>query len=77
MNGRQRRTVIVGWGVLDGLLDAALLRSIDSLVLHVLALGAEAARCIHTLLEGIALPAKDVIGVLSNLPLASDISSIK
>lgn len=51
--------------LLDNRLDAALLGLVNGLRLHVLALGAHAARCIHTLLESIALPPEDVISVLA------------
>lgn len=50
---------------LDGGLDVARLGGVDDLVLQVLALGTHAARSIHTLLELIILPAKDVISVLT------------
>lgn len=52
-------------GLPDPLLHAAGLGLGNVLVLHVLALGSEAVGGIHTLLELIALPAKDVIGVLT------------
>lgn len=45
--------------------DLALLSVVDGLVLEVLALGTEASRRIHTLLELIVLPAKDIVAVLT------------
>lgn len=47
--------------LLDGGLHGALLRIINALRLHILALGTHAARGIHALLESIALPAEDVV----------------
>jgi hypothetical protein len=48
--------------LLDAGLDAALLRGVNGLDLHVLALGTEAARGVHALLELVAPPSEDVIG---------------
>ncbi len=52
--------------VLDSLrADGALLGHVDGLGLETGALGTHAAAGVHGLLEGIALPAEDVIGVLA------------
>ena len=50
---------------MDGGLDGALLRLSDLLGLEVLAAGTHAAGSVHGLLEGVALPAEDVVGVLA------------
>lgn len=51
--------------VLDDALDIALLSVINDLVLQVLALGAHAIGCVHSLLQLIVLPSKYVVTVLA------------
>lgn len=59
--GEQLTSVVV---LVDGPLDAALGAGGNVLGLEGGALGAHAARRVHGLLQGVALPAKDVVGVL-------------
>jgi hypothetical protein len=51
--------------LVHGSLDAALGTGVDGLGLEGGALCAHAARRVHGLLQGVALPAKDVVGVLA------------
>ena len=51
--------------LVDARSNLALLSIVDGLVLEVLALGTEASRRIHALLEFIVLPAKHVVTVLA------------
>lgn len=64
MQGRGNRLTAIMVLINDSV-DVARLRSTDVLIDHILALSAHAARSIHPLLELIALPAENVIGVLT------------